>query len=1080
MKEEKIVEGFRLSPLQTRLWAYEHATGKNGRALCLVAVDGDLQYRRLIEALEALVNSYEILRTRFEMLPGSTLALQVIGGCAFVLSTHNWSEMPNDRQASAVETLWHQMGSAPLHLEGGPALELILVRLSPVRHRLLISLPDLVADGATLGNFVRELARIYTSLSEDKTLVSPNVPQYADLAEWQNQLLESPEAEAGRAYWRRQVAPPLLLRDLPLGYALITHPEADPKGTSIRQAEDARSRLQQIARQQHVEPETVALSCWCILLYRLSGLSEFTIGLTSDARRHDDLRLAFGPLSTVFPFVVRVTKQKPFRALVDEIDKRISEARRWDFLYDSDTTSSDHEPSRFPICFDGCTSAAPCSADGVTFSVVRRWSSAAPFELKATYTTAEDGTPDIAFDCDPKKVSSAFVQRLASMFVAILSHASVSPYSAVCNLDLLEASETKKVLVDFNRTRFEYPNTECLHQLIEKQVLQGPNAAAVRLGAESLSYAELNTRANQLAHYLRGRGVRPDMRVAICTHRGFGMAVGLLAILKAGGAYVPLDPTYPRERIRSMLADSAPVALLTQTRLAKLFLGTDVRLIDLDADAAQWANQPDTNPGPMGLTPDHLCYVIYTSGSTGKPKGVMNPHRCVVNRLTWGQRTWSLQTGETMLCKTSLSFDGSLRELFWPWSVGACVAMARPEGQKDVDYLLDTIEREQVRTLNLVPSMLQMLLDHPDVAKLSGIRQILCGGEALPAVLAQRLRECLPDVRLHNLYGPSEAATALTALDCRPATGCSTLPVGKPVGNTRVYILDAQKQPVPMGFAGELHIGGAGVGRGYLNRPELTAEKFIPDSFDGQSGSRLYATGDRVRHRADGAIEFLGRIDHQAKIRGNRVEPGEVEAVLSLHPQVKQIVVTAQEDVRDETELVAYLVCNSDAVPGVDVLRRFAAERLPDFMIPSRWVVVPALPLLANGKVDRRNLSLPSQNLLRSSAECAPPRSNCEHMMVGIWAELLRRKNVGIHDNFFDLGGNSLLAMRIVSRVRRDFGVFVPLHKLFECPTPADLATEVTASQENPSQTTMSPIEALPRSARRPEEAAQQLREPSS
>lgn len=1076
--ERTVIEGYRLSPQQARIWARGQAAGRFGRAQCLISIAGELRQPILTAALEGIVEAHEILRTRFETVASVAAPLQVIDdGHPFVAVRHDWTGMSRHRQDAAAAELWTEMSCAPSDLRRGPALAATLVRLSDSNHLLLLSLPELIADGATLDNIVRELADRYAALAQGKTPARVDVPQYADLAEWQHQLFVSPEAETGRSFWRAQAAPLLLARHLLLGDSIAPPNEAPAQPVVVARASGVASQLHAIAARRGIGPAAAVLACWCALLWRLAGLSEFTIGLASDLRKHEDLRGALGPLSTVVPLVANVHDRLPLIALAEDIDGRMRQMRAWDVVYGADASAGDGAAG-FPICFEARDAVAPHAGAGVTFAIVRRGAFAMPFELKLCCTTWKDGSFEVAFEHDPNAVGSGTVDRLARMLDAVLGCVAGSEGMPVGWLDLLGDAERRRVVIDFNRSACGYPRTKCLHHLIEEQTRRSPDAIAVRSEAGCLSYRELNARANQLAHHLRRRDVGPDVRVAVCLERGLEMAVALLAILKAGGAYVPLDPTCPRERLRFMLADSAPTVLVTGASLASLFAGSDVPVVDVVSGANAWADQPDTNPVIPELTPEHLCYIIYTSGSTGRPKGVMNPHRCVVNRLVWGQRAWGLAAEDAMLCKTSLSFDGSLREIFWPWTVGACVVMARPDGHKDPDYLLDTIEREQIRTLNLVPSLLQVLLEHPNVVKLAALRQVLCGGEALPVALSQRLRERLPHVRLHNLYGPSEAATALTALDCVPDSARATVPIGRPGGNTRVYVLDRQGEPVPIGVAGELYIGGAGVSRGYLNRLELTAKKFVPDPFGTEPGARLYATGDRVRYLADGAIEFLGRIDQQVKIRGHRVEPAEIEVVLSRHPALKQVVIAARDDLGAATELVAYVAFNSPEPPPLEALRAFAGEHLPDYMIPSRWVALPALPLLANGKIDRKGLPRPADDQLRSSGEYAPPRSAPEAAVVRIWADVLGRKQVGIHDDFFALGGHSLLAMRILSRVRQELDVAVPLRALFEHPTVAELAAELDACRQRSGASPVPAIKPIARRGRQAERGRAQL-EPS-
>ncbi|HVG44860.1 MAG TPA: amino acid adenylation domain-containing protein, partial [Longimicrobium sp.] len=613
----------------------------------------------------------------------------------------------------------------------------------------------------------------------------------------------------------------------------------------------------------------------------------------------------------------------------------------------------------------------------------------------------------------------ATVERWLGYLRRMLDAMVADDAQAVDRLELLDAAERRLVVEEWNRTEAAYPRESCIHELFEAQVARAPDAVAVVFDGLSLTYAELNARANRLAHHLRELGVGPDARVAVCVERGPGMVVGLMGVLKAGAAYVPLDPAYPGARLRHMLGDSAPVALLTEARLAGvvegILGGLPVPVIHLDA-GAEWEGRPAANPRVAGLTPDHLMYVIYTSGSTGQPKGVMNQHRCVVNRLAWGREAWSPEAGEAVLQNASFSFDVAAREIFWPLMAGGRVVLPRPEDVRDPGRLVETIRREAVRTACFVPSVLQLFLEHPEAGSCSGLAQVVCSGEALPAAVARRFRERLPGVALHNVYGPSEAATATAALHCVADDARAAIPIGRPISNTRVYLLDGAGEPVPQGVAGELYVGGTGVARGYFGRPGLTAERFVPDPFSVEPGARLYRTGDLGRRRADGTLEFLGRNDFQVKVRGFRVELGEIEARIAAYPGVREAVVLARENVPGDTRLVAYLV-GADSVEA-DALRASLAERLPEHMVPAAYVRLEALPLTPNGKLDRKALPAPEGDAFARRGYEAPV-GETEQALAEIWSELLGVEQAGRWDHFFELGGHSLLAVRVISRVRQ-------------------------------------------------------------
>jgi len=615
------------------------------------------------------------------------------------------------------------------------------------------------------------------------------------------------------------------------------------------------------------------------------------------------------------------------------------------------------------------------------------------------------------------------------------------------NGQMLTAAERRQVLEEWNATAADYPAGGCLHELFEAQAARTPDAAAVAFGGERLTYRELDERANRLAHHLRALGVGPEVLVGVCLERSLEMVVGLLGVLKAGGAYVPLDPAYPAERLAFMLADARAPILLTQAALVERVSASAARVVCLDSDWPAIARRPAAGLGRRAA-PANLAYVIYTSGSTGRPKGVMNTHGGIVNRLLWMQEAYGLGPSDRVLQKTPFSFDVSVWEFFWPLLAGAELVVARSGGHRDPQYLAELIAGQEITTLHFVPAMLRSFLESGGARYCASVRRVFCSGEALPHDLlthffAQSAAE------LHNLYGPTEAAVDVTYWACDPAYGAGKVPIGRPIANARVYVLDRRLQPVPVGVAGELHIAGAGVARGYLGRPDLTAERFIPDPFAAEPGGRLYKTGDLVRYLADGNLEFLGRLDDQVKIRGFRVEPGEVEAALARHPAVREGAVAVREGAAGEKRLVAYLVPRQPSSPAVGEVWRALRRQLPEHMIPAAFVVLEALPLTPSGKIDRRALPAPDSARPELGAAYLAPRTPLEETLAEIWSRSLGLERVGIRDNFFELGGHSLLATRIVARIRQALQIEVPLRTFFEAPSIAELsdALALTGSQ---------------------------------
>ena len=615
-----------------------------------------------------------------------------------------------------------------------------------------------------------------------------------------------------------------------------------------------------------------------------------------------------------------------------------------------------------------------------------------------------------------------------------------------------------------------------------------------------LTYRELNRRANQLAQHLQALGVGPDVLVGICLERSLELVVGLLGILKAGGAYLPLDPSYPAERLAFMLDDAQARVLITRQRLddgrwtmddesasAQPIVNGPSSIVNLAADWSRIAGGSAENLANR-THPDNLAYMIYTSGSTGQPKGALNSHRAISNRLRWMQDAFQLTARDVVLQKTPFSFDVSVWEFFWPLLTGARLVLARPGGHQDPAYLRALIARSHITTCHFVPALLQLFLDEPDLASCRSLRRVICSGEALSAELQLRFFGRL-GAQLHNLYGPTEAAVDVTCWRCEATSAQPSVPIGRPIANVQIYLLDRQLQPVPIGVAGELYIGGVQLARGYHSRPDLTAERFVPNPFADfgfwildfgldpiqnpkskiQNGERLYKTGDLARYRADGVIEFLGRLDHQVKLRGFRIEPGEIETALTQHPAVQSCVVVARADRPGEQRLVAYVVQGSgvrDQGSAVETARRavstpdprslipelraFLATRLPDYMIPSAFVLLDTLPLNANGKVDRRALPVPDEARPASATSFAPPNTEAERILAAIWQAVLHIERVGVYDNFFDLGGHSLLLIQVRGQLRSALQREISILDLFRYPTISSLAHHLTQEQSSP------------------------------
>jgi amino acid adenylation domain-containing protein len=667
-----------------------------------------------------------------------------------------------------------------------------------------------------------------------------------------------------------------------------------------------------------------------------------------------------------------------------------------------------------------------------------------PFDLALELQETPEGIKGL-FEYNTDLFDKETISRMVGHFQTLLEDIVANPQARISELPILTEPERYQILVEWNDTKVNYPLNKSLHQLFEEQVERTSEAIAVVFEHQKLTYEQLNSQANQLARYLQQLGVKPETLVGICVKRSLEMVVGLLGILKAGGAYVPLDPDYPSERLAYMLEDSQIPVLLTQGNLSNQLPTHQAQVICLDTDWQKIAQHGRENL-VCEVTPDNLAYVIYTSGSTGKPKGAMNTLRGICNRLLWMQDTYKLDSSDRVLQKTPFSFDVSVWEFFLPLLTGACLVVAKPEGHKDSAYLVNLIAQQKITTLHFVPSMLQVFLEEEGLERCHCLKRVICSGEALPWKLQERFFARL-ECELHNLYGPTEAAIDVTYWKCERESPLRTVPIGRPIANTQIYILDPHLQPVPIGVPGELHIGGVQIARGYLNRPELTEQKFIPNPF--QNSEKLYKTGDLVRYLPDGNIEYLRRLDHQVKIRGFRIELGEIESVISQHPAVRETVVIAKGETLENQQLIAYVVLHqktreqNQQTLTISNLRRFLKKKLPDYMVPAAFVVLNAFPLTPNGKVNRRDLPEPDQSQLHLESTFVAPRTFVEQQIADLWAEVLKLERVGIHDNFFELGGYSLIGIQMMTRLRQNLGVELPLHILFEAPTIAKLSDRI-------------------------------------
>ncbi|MBV9773327.1 MAG: amino acid adenylation domain-containing protein, partial [Gemmatimonadetes bacterium] len=1002
--------------------------------------------------------------------------MQVVSPAAdFPLEVIDLAALTPEEREAEVQRRVRAEATAPFDLAAGPLLRATLLRLEDEAHVVLFTMHHIVSDGWSTGVLVREISALYEAYARGEAARLPELPvQYADFAAWQRAYLSGEVLDAQIAYWRERLAgaPPVL--ELPTDFPRPAVAGTEGATVSFALSAETTQALRGLARAEGATLFMVLLAGFQALLARYSQ-EDVVVGSPVAGRNRVEVEGLIGFFVNTLVLRGDLSGDPSVRALLGRVRESVLGAHaHQDLPFERlvDELSVERSLAHTPLfqamfTLEDVDVATSLHLGDVAAERLETGSGATKFDL--TLGIAERGdhlTGRLEYRTD--LFEAATVERMAEHLSILLAGMAADAERRVSELDVLGENERAQVLEAWNDTAHEYPADLCIHQLFERQVARTPDGVALIFGGETLRYAELDRRADRLANALRRRGVGPEVRVALCMERSVEMMVGVLGVLKAGGAYVPLDPASPAERLAGMIHDAGAPVVLTQEGLAGLLAGAGAEVVRLDVDWPAIARESDDAPAAgVGPDPEGLAYVIFTSGSTGTPKGVGVSHRSAVSHLWW-VRHMVLRGVEILPATTPLFFDASLKQVVGPLLHGAAVWMLDGDTVRDPAALLRSLEGREAVALNCVPSLWRMLLEREGAEHaLRGLRALLLGGEALSASLLEQTFRRFPGVEVWNLYGPTE--TTVNAVAGRVEPGGAGA-IGRPVGNARAYVLDAHGHPVPVRVPGELYVGGAGVARGYVGRPDLTAERFVPDPFAAEPGARAYRTGDRVRWRTDGELEFLGRVDHQVKVRGFRIEPGEIEAMLAEHPQVREAVVLVREDVPGDPRLVAYLTAEGEA-PAPAELRAHLKVHLPDYMVPGAFVALDALPLTPNGKVDRKALPAPSADAGVDSFTA--PRTPSEEILAGIWAAILGVEQVGVHESFFALGGHSLLATRVISRIREAFGVELPLRALFETPTVAELAARVDG-ERHAGGTQAPPLERVSREAPLPLSFAQQ------
>jgi amino acid adenylation domain-containing protein len=1073
-----------LSWAQQRLWfldQLDHAASAAYHIPAALRLRGALDRDALRATLDRIVARHEGLRTTFAN--GADGPVQVIApaDCGFALAEHELRELDQSEREQALAQLSAAEASTPFDLAAGPLVRGRLIRLADDEHVLLVTQHHVISDGWSAGILVKEVGVLYAAFSQGQPdPLPPLAIQYADYAAWQRQWLQGDALSQQVEFWRTHLEGAPALLELPADRPRPAVQSHAGDHVALAIPADVSAGLRRLSQRHGMTLFMTLLSGWAILLARMSGQNDVVIGTPVANRQRTEIEGLIGFFVNTLALRVQLGDDPSVAQLLDQVKASTVAAYDHQDLPFEQVVEALRPPRSMSysplfqvmLSLENLPTGGEPGLPGLTLSPVESGHYTAHFDLSLSLSDRGDaigGTLVYASDLFERST----IERLAGHFQQVLAAMVADELQRVSALPLLSAPQRRQLLVDFNDTAAPYPHDQLIHQLFEAQAAMQPDAIALVLDDQQLSYGQLNRRANQLAHHLLALGVQPDDRVAICAERSLELIVGLLGILKAGGAYVPLDPGYPTERLAFMLADSAPVALLTQSGLVLSLPALTLPVILLDADSATIGQQADSNPVPQDLSSAHLAYVTYTSGSTGMPKGVMIAHHNVI-QLVINEPCVEISPQDRMAYCANPAFDASTWEIWGALLNGAAVVIIPQAVLLEPADFARMLQDRRVTILQLTAGLFREYADR--LAPVFGrLQYLLFGGDQSDIRTVRKVFTQSPPAHLVHTYGPTETTTFTTTHEVSDALiGATALPIGRPIANTQVYILDAHLQPVPLGVTGELYIGGAGVARGYLNLPELSAERFLADPFSSAANARMYKTGDLGRWLPDGSIEYLGRNDFQVKIRGFRIELGEIEARLAGCAGVREAVVLAREDGARESahgdkRLVAYLVAQDGVTLDAAALRTALAGVLAEYMIPSAFVILDSLPLTANGKLDRRALPAPDQSAL-ATREYVAPEGAIEQALAAIWQELLGVERVGRHDHFFELGGHSLLAVQMVSRLRQRLDVELPLRALFAQPTLEGLAAAV----DQAGQSTLSAIPPADRSAALPLSWAQQ------
>ena len=1057
-KSQKTKTPIKTAPVsfgQERMWFLDQL--ESGSAVytirTAVRLTGTLDISILQKSLNEIIRRHEALRTTFHSVDGKPFQ-KISPDLTMPFLIDSLQTLPVSQRQAEMQRLATLEAQSAFDLAQGPLVRAKLLQLNTQEHVLLVTMHHSISDGWSIGILLREMASLYQAFNQNQASPLPDLTiQYADFATWQRQWLTGDILQKQLDYWKTQLG-----GDLP-PLALPTDHPYPPAQTfqGARQSLNLSSKLSQalktLSQQADVTLFMTLLAAYTTLLYRYSNQMDITIGTPIAGRNREKVEGVIGLFVNTLAMRIQFSEGMTFHQLLKYVrEVALGAYAHQDLPFEKlvETLDITRDVSRNPIFqvffILQNTPMDTLNIPNLKLEVLRPNKGTAQFEITLALWDAEAGINGyVEYNTDLFEHNT--ITQMMGHFKTLLTTLINQPHQPLSELSLLTKQEYQQLVVNWNNTTNDYPQNQCLHHVFEAQAQKTPDAVAIVFGEQHLTYRQLNQQANKIAHHLIKQDVKAETRVGLFVERSLEMVIAIFGILKAGGAYVPLDPSYPEKRLAFMLEDSQVAILLTTKTLNQQLPGNNIQILYLETIL----QRPQINiPNPViNVNPTNLAYIIYTSGSTGTPKGVMGLHKNTINRLEWMWHHLPFNDTEVCCQKTALSFVDSIWEIFGPLLKGIKTVIIDDNTIKHVSRFLETLSTEQITRLVLVPSLLKVILESQPTEhhKLAHLKYCISSGEALPTELVHQFEGYLPHSILFNLYGSSEVAADATYYKTTSSANTTRAPIGQPISNTQIFILDKNLHLMPIGIPGELHVGGSNLSRGYWNRPNLTAQKFIPNPFvngkkQKQKGQRLYKTGDLARYLPDGNIDYLGRIDHQVKIRGYRIELGEIENTLLKHPAINQVIVTARKDHLGDNQLVAYIVANHQPAPDTNNLRTFLEGVLPNYMVPTFFVIMARFPLTPNGKINHRMLPAPDISDSQSDIFIAP-QTEYEILLAKIWQALLGVDEIGIYDNFFALGGHSLLATQLISRIYQQFEVDLPLRSVFEAPTIIKLAETI-------------------------------------